>query len=257
MNLSKHHIVLCSTIALLLFNFVLFQHHFFYWYINGALLFIQILLIIIGVSSYRFNYFISSIHSGKEKGVSLTFDDGINAQFTPKILSILKEKNVSATFFIIGKNIKGNENLLHQIHTDKHLIGNHSFYHQNWFNSKCVQYIVEEIEKTDQAIENIIQKKVRFFRTPFGAATPNVAKALKQTQHLSIGWDFRSYDTVAKNSKDLLQKMIAKAHSSSIILLHDNNSFTTEALPLFIDYCKKNGIKIVPLDQMIHQKAYK
>ncbi|MFT4644729.1 MAG: peptidoglycan/xylan/chitin deacetylase (PgdA/CDA1 family), partial [Planctomycetota bacterium] len=198
-----------------------------------------------------------SINAGLKPGISLTFDDGPNPEFTEKVLGILKRKNVTASFFIIGKNIKGNEALLKKIYTEGHIIGNHSMNHTYWFNSLPGNIIAKEIVETEQKIEEVIGVKPIFYRTPFGLTSPNVARGIKKAKVISIGWNYRSFDTMAKDEKVLLDKLIKNAKTSSIILLHDNNKFTLAVLEAFIDYCITNGIEIVSLDKMIGLQAYK
>lgn len=256
MKLSKHHSVFLIVALLLILNFVLFRETAFYLKLNILILFIYLVILYVGVTRVKLNYFVNAINKGKEKGISLTFDDGPNTEFTSKILDILKEKNVKASFFIIGKNILGNEALLKRINAEGHLIGNHSFRHVNFFNSLPANTIKKDINQANDIIFELIEKKPRYFRTPFGLNSPNINKALKNTDYIAIGWDLRSFDTMAKDSQKLLQKLKNKVKQSSIVLLHDNNEVTLSVLPHFIDYCKENGIEIVSLDKMIGEKAY-
>lgn len=256
-KITKHHFVLTAFIMLLITNYVLFKNN-EYFTINIVILTIALLAILyIGVTRHRLNYFYNSINSGNKPGLSLTFDDGPNPDFTEKVLKILDKKNVKASFFIIGKNIVGNESLLQKIYDKGHIIGNHSMNHTYWFNSLPGNKIAKEIIETESKIAAIIGKKPNFYRTPFGLTSPNVAKGIKKAKVLSIGWNFRSFDTMAKDEKTLLDKLIKNAKRSSIVLLHDNNKFTLAVLEAFIDYCFTNGIKIVSLDKMIDQKPYK
>jgi len=255
-KISKHYIILALVIIIYLLNFIFFKDKTYYWAINYSVFTVHIIILYIGVTRHRLNYFYKSINSGKKTGISLTFDDGPNSEFTEKILEILKRKNIKAAFFIIGKNIEGNENIVKQIDNEGHIIGNHSFGHKYWFNSLPSNVIAKEINKNAEILKKIIGKKPKFYRTPFGLCSPNVARGIKKTKVISIGWDFRSFDTMAKNEAKLLNKLKQNVKTSSIMLMHDNNKFTLNVLEEFIDYCFTNGIEIVSLDKMIELNAY-
>lgn len=237
-------------------SYLLFRNQTWFIPFNITIIVSYLIVLYVAVTRIRWNYFLDSIHSGNENGISLTFDDGPNTEFTEKTLDILKKHQAKATFFIIGKNISGNENILKRIDNEGHIIGNHSYSHVYWFNSLPAKRIIKDIAQCNQLLTNIIGKKPNFFRIPFGLTSPNLQRALNNTSYASIGWDFRSFDTMAKSSETLLSKLKKNAKTSSIILLHDNNNFTLEALDSFLEYCTKNGIKIVSLDTMIGQKAY-
>lgn len=256
-KISKHYIILTGFILLFVLNYFAFKDSENYSLFNTILILSLLTILYIGVTRHRLNYFYDSINAGLKPGISLTFDDGPNPEFTEKVLGILKRKNVTASFFIIGKNIKGNEALLKKIYTEGHIIGNHSMNHTYWFNSLPGNIIAKEIVETEQKIEEVIGVKPIFYRTPFGLTSPNVARGIKKAKVISIGWNYRSFDTMAKDEKVLLDKLIKNAKTSSIILLHDNNKFTLAVLEAFIDYCITNGIEIVSLDKMIGLQAYK
>lgn len=256
MKFSKHHIVFFGVVCLLAINFFCFKENGIFWKLNILILLVYLVVLYVAVTRIRLNYFLNTINSGKEKGISLTFDDGPNTDFTEKILDILKVKNVKASFFIIGKNIAGNEAILKRIDKEGHLVGNHSFSHLYWYNSLLPKKIKADINKANDAIFEVLAKKPRYFRTPFGLTSPNIAKALENNEYISIGWDFRSFDTMAKDEEKLLNKLKTNAKQCSIVLLHDNNNITLAVLERFIDYCQENGIEIVSLDKMIGEKAY-
>ena len=95
-------------------------------------------LIIYGSANIQFNFYSKVYCSSntEEKVIAITFDDGPNAEHTPKVLSILAEENVPATFFVIGKNIQGNENLIKEIDAAGHTLGIHTFSHSFFIDFK-------------------------------------------------------------------------------------------------------------------------
>jgi peptidoglycan/xylan/chitin deacetylase (PgdA/CDA1 family) len=186
----------------------------------------------------------SVINRGKE--VALTFDDG-PAEHTEAVLDILKREKVNATFFIIGKNISGREGLLKHMQAEGHSIGNHSFNHGFNFDWQSAAKMQEEIELTNQAIESITGTPVTLFRPPYGVTNPNLGKALRNSNLKSIGWNLRSMDTVAKDEKQLLNKILTRVKAGDIILLHDRCSITAEILPELITTLKKRGFGFATL----------
>jgi peptidoglycan/xylan/chitin deacetylase (PgdA/CDA1 family) len=186
----------------------------------------------------------SVINRGKE--VALTFDDG-PAEHTEAVLDILKKEKVQATFFIIGKNIAGKENLLKRMQAEGHSIGNHSYNHGFNFDWQSASKMLEEIEQTNQAIESVTGTPVTLFRPPYGVTNPNLGKALRNSNLKSIGWNLRSMDTVAKDEKQLLNKILNRVKAGDIILLHDRCSITAAVLPELITALKKRGFTFATL----------
>lgn len=180
------------------------------------------------------------------KQVALTFDDGPAAD-TEAILNSLQAEKVKAVFFIIGKNIAGNENLIRRMKAEGHVIGNHSYFHGFNFDWQSAKKMQEEIEATNTALENITGEKPVLFRPPYGVTNPNLGKAIRGTGMKSIGWNLRSMDTVAKDETTLRNKIIAGIKPGSIVLLHDRCSITAHMLPSLIREIKKRGYTFATL----------
>lgn len=252
----KHNIVITITfITLILLVFFLHESIYLKWFIVGLVL-LFLLIVAIGSSFIQLNYFVESINSGNKKGIALTFDDGPSAETTSQILTILEKENCKATFFVIGNKIKENESLLKKIDNEGHTIGNHSFIHKNQITLYSTKNLKADIIKCNEIIEQAIGKKPLLFRPPFGVTTPRYNRALKQLNMQSIGWNIRSLDTQSTNKELLLKKITSKIEDGSIILLHDTQKITVEVLPDIIQFCKINGINIVPLHQLINYQPY-
>lgn len=206
----------------------------------------------------RYNYFLHAINSGKTTGglVSLTFDDGPVAEKTTRILDILKEKNVPAAFFCIGKNVDANPELVKRMNAEGHIVGNHSYVHGKLFSLQSAQAMAKEIVQTDAAITNLTRKKPMYFRPPYGVTNPNVAVAVTHTGHKVIGWNVRSLDTVTRSKETLWKRITKSVKGGDIVLFHDTSTLTIEVLPAYIDHLTKSGLKIVRLDELINQQAY-
>ncbi len=111
--------------------------------------------------------------------IALTFDDGPNPEWTPRLLDILAKHEVKATFFMLGKFAVAQQELVRRVAADGHLIGDHSWSHPKL--SKCTEMrIEEELKQTKDTLEQIVGSGVRFFRPPFGARRPAVFRIARK-----------------------------------------------------------------------------
>lgn len=204
------------------------------------------------------NFHHSSICQGltNEKLCALTFDDSPNPANTPAILTILKREQLTATFFVIGKKISGNESLIHEIFSAGHLIGNHSWSHSPWFDFFTAKRMKRELTDTAKAISDITGRSPLLFRPPFGVINPALSRAINMLSYHVIGWNVRSFDTVHQDSEKTTSRILRKVTPGSIILLHDHLAISSQLLEKLISGLKRKGYNIVPLDQLIHIEAY-
>jgi len=215
-----------------------------------------VLSLVLGSIYINWNFYLISRNKGTDKKlIALTFDDG-PAKETSAILDILKEHGVSATFFNIGKNVVANEGLVKRMDEEGHLIGNHSYYHGINFDWKSTGNMVLELKETNNAIEAIINKTPKLFRPPYGVTNPNLAGAVKQMDMTSVAWSIRSFDTTAKDTKLLLDRILNKIRGGDIILLHDTITITREILPQLISETTKKGFTFVRIDQLLDIQPY-
>ena len=228
-------------------------------YILILLLSVYLLFIIIVSVNIRINYHLKAYNRIKNYDsnyISITFDDGPNLDYTPKVLNLLKKYNAKATFFCIGKNIKSNPSLIKKIIDDGHTIGNHTYTHSNligFFNKKR---ILKEIDETNKEIFKITNKNMMFFRPPFGVTNPMISKAIKETGHKVIGWNIRTYDTIIKNPNIIFHIISRKIRPGSIILLHDKSNTTIQLLEMILIFLKKNNYKSITIDKLFNLNAY-
>jgi len=230
----------------------------FSWLWFLLIIFIYSLFLVFGAIKIQANFFINSINNAQtqEKKIAITFDDGPIENNTNIVLDILKKNNVQAAFFCIGNRIEKQPELLKRIHEENHIIGNHSYSHHFFFDLKSAQEMQIELSKTDLIIEQIIGKKAKFFRPPYGVTNPNLAKAIKSKNYHSIGWSVRSMDTVVKTEQKLLSNITHNLKSGDIVLLHDSAKITIENLQKIIDAIKQNGFEIVRLDKLLKIEPY-
>lgn len=213
-------------------------------------------LLVLGAIYIRWGFYIQSYDKGSNtKWIALSFDDG-PAQETAAILNILKEQNVAAAFFSIGKNAAAHQEIVKRWHDEGHLIGNHSYHHGFNFDWQSSKTMCAEIAQTNAVIKSIIGLSPKLFRPPYGVTNPNLAKAIKTCSMKSIAWNIRSFDTKAKKKEQLLQTILGQLKGGDIILLHDSMTITREILTDLIIQARQKGYTFVRIDKMLDLKAY-
>ena len=225
-------------------------------YIVALLLYVAIL--VYGSYNVESNFFIKVICSAKtdEKILAISFDDGPADEYTPQVLEVLKQENVRAAFFCIGKRIVENESLFRQVHEQGHVIGNHSYSHTPSFDMMPASRMLEDVRKTDEAIKKAIGLQPKAFRPPYGVTTPAMKTVMSKGGYTAIGWNIRSLDTVARDEKQLLEKLVRLLKPGAVILLHDTQKITLSILPRLISAARNEGYEFVRLDKLLNVKWY-
>lgn len=171
----------------------------------------------------------TAITAPKRPGeIALTFDDGPNPEWTPKLLDILANHDVKATFFMLGKFAEAQPELVRRVAGEGHLIGNHSWSHPKL--SKCsAKRIKEELKRTQDAIEQMIGSPVRFFRPPFGARRPAVFRIARELGLETVLWNAMTNDwseplseKIAATLGERVDALARRGHAANIVL-HDGN----------------------------------
>lgn len=234
------------------------DHPVIMWSGFAVVLLLQIGIVVYGCINIQSGYFVQALCKGKteEKIVALTFDDGPNATYSGSILDTLKQYRVPAAFFVIGRNIEGNEAILKRMDAEGHIIGNHSFSHHFWFDMYSTKKMIADLHQADAEIKKVTGKLVRLFRPPYGVTNPNVKSAIKRTGYIPVGWSVRSMDTAAKDKTQLLAKINNQLEPGAIILLHDSMEITAAVLPELIESIQAKGYKITGLDELLNIRAY-
>jgi peptidoglycan-N-acetylglucosamine deacetylase len=225
------------------------------------ILFVLIWILITAIGSFqiKWNYHLQSLnHNFKtsENHISITFDDGPNPIYTPKVLSLLKENNAKATFFLIGKKAEKQPDLVRQILSEGHAIGNHSYSHSKNFGFFSSENVAAELKRTNSILKEITGKELKLFRPPFGVTNPNIKKALKTTGHLSIGWSKRSFDTTSLSEKRIVKRITSNLKKGDIILLHDSSAKTVAVLEQLLLTLQPQKLQSVPVDRLLEIEAY-
>lgn len=181
--------------------------------------------------------------------IAITFDDGPNATYTPKLLDGLKERGVKATFFLIGQNIEkeGNSEIVKRMYDEGHLIGNHTYHHVE-ITKVSNDQAYQEITMTNDLITSITGEEVQFMRPPFGLWQ----KELEQKIHvLPVMWSVDPLDWATENVNEIVNKVVTEAEENDIILLHDCYDSSVKAALKIIDQLTAEGYEFVTVDELM------
>lgn len=191
-----------------------------------------------------------------KKQIAISFDDGPVNEHTPRILELLAEYKVQAAFFCIGKRVAENEGLLKQVHAAGHIIGNHSYSHDTWFDLFSANKMYDDLQMMDNAMEKAIGLKPKLFRPPYGVTNPNLKKAVSRGNYIPVGWNIRSLDTVITDEQKLLTKVTKALKPGSVVLFHDTGKAIPAILPAFIQQARDKGFEIIRLDKLLKLEPY-
>ena len=204
---------------------------------------------------------------GANKKIAISFDDGPDPQWTPKILDILKEKKAPGVFFIIGDQANKRPDILKREFAEGHEIGNHTFTHPKFDEISHTQ-IRWELNLTQRLIESTLDVKTILFRPPYGIDhQPEYAEEVAQLPlaqemgYLIVGqridpddWSLRNGKPIP--AKEIVESVLRQAGNGNIILLHDgggDRTQTIEALPQIIDALRNKGYQLVSVSDLIRK----
>ena len=230
-----------------------------------AIVVVHFLIFTRGVASPRSSLFLPVRARGVDRTkIALTFDDG-PGDATRSILGVLAEHGVKATFFPIGANVKGREDVLRAASAAGHTIGSHSFAHSRLTNFLLAGAMTAEVEKGMKAVEAAIGKRPRLYRPPVGLKSPSVAAACRRLDLVCVGWWRRARDGgAAKPDVSTIVHRLVKAKGGEIVLLHDgvepgrkgDREATIKALREAIPLLKARGLGFATVDQLLGEKPY-
>lgn len=183
----------------------------------------------------------------ENKMIALTFDDGPNVLYTERLLDGLAERDVKATFFLIGKNAEAHPEIVTRIAEEGHLIGNHTYSHLKLTAGNEAEFL-EEINRTGEIISDITGSTPAFCRPPFGVWNTRYEQKLGI---IPVLWDVDPRDWCTFDTKIVANRILADCHDGAIILLHDEYETSVEAALLVIDELKQQGYTFVTVDKLL------
>jgi peptidoglycan/xylan/chitin deacetylase (PgdA/CDA1 family) len=183
--------------------------------------------------------------------IAMTFDDGPSAENTPRLLEMLKQRNIKATFFLIGQNAASNPEIVRRILADGHEIGNHSWTHPQ-LSKLSDEKVTAEITKTQEAIKSASGFTPTLLRPPYGAITPRQREWIENQFGLNvILWSVDPFDWKRPGASVITQRILSQVRPGSIILSHDIHKQTVDAMPATLDGLIRKGYKFVTVTQLI------
>jgi len=182
----------------------------------------------------------------RKKKIAITFDDGPHPVYTLKLLDGLAQRNVKATFFIIGESAERYPEVIKRIYAEGHLIGNHTYSH---VQLTCISSTraIEEIRKTNDIVASITGETVRYIRPPFGLDNKTLAAS---SNLIPILWTVDPRDWSVLNTNSVVSHVVKKVKENDVILLHDIFDTSVDAALQIIDILLEQGYTFVTVDEL-------
>ncbi|BCZ44872.1 polysaccharide deacetylase [Clostridium gelidum] len=216
--------------------------------------FILVVLALINIQTFNNIY----VHANEKKIVYLTFDDGPAGKVTKDVLDILKKESVPSTFFLIGNQIKGQEDLIKRIYNEGHALGLHSMSHKKNCLYSSNDSFLKEMLDTQETINNIVGFKPTILRFPFGCnnnyykLSHSMVNLLHENNFKIYDWNTDSGDGANPSSSPGVFIKNSKSDKNSVLLLMHcayMSKNSVKALPDIIKYYKDNGYEFKVIDE--------
>lgn len=192
-----------------------------------------------------------------EKKVAITFDAAWGADDTETLLTILREYNVKATFFICGYWVEKYPNEVKRIYEEGHDIGNHGNTHAHVAQLNLEQN-KKEIQGAHDKVKSLLGIEMNLYRPPFGEYNNTVLEAAEEMGYYTIQWDVDSLDWMKKGVENEINQVLKhkRLGNGSILLFHNDAEFTPQALPIILKGLKDKGYEFIPISELIHKENY-
>ncbi|MCL2356749.1 MAG: polysaccharide deacetylase family protein [Defluviitaleaceae bacterium] len=190
------------------------------------------------------------------KRVALTFDDGPDGEFTPRILNTLAAHNARASFFVLGKKIAGQEEILRRAHAEGSEIISHSWSHCK--DPKLGELDPGEIKKelldTEAAIRAVIDAPAtspKLFRPPYGAVTDRLRDVSREVGCALVNWSIDPFDWECRDADTVFERVMSNLHDGAIILCHDAYDSTAAAIERLVPAILQKGYQFVTVSEIL------
>lgn len=191
-------------------------------------------------------------------GVALTFDDGPSPVTTRRILALLAEADVRATFFVLGEKVERDPDVVKELVLAGHSVGLHGYRHDRLYAFNSPADVAADIERVQAAVERAAGVRSRWFRPPVGQVSPRTAEGAKRAGVDIVGWSVRGLDGLRGADPERVAERIERGlEPGAIVLLHDaaeREDFepaSLEALPKVLESITRKGLRVVPLQALI------
>ena len=181
------------------------------------------------------------------KYIALTFDDGPNRGTTDRLLDGLKDRGASATFFLVGERISGEEDLVKRMRSEGHQVGNHTWSHVR-LRGAGEETIRQEIQRTQTALETLLGPVMYWLRPPYGQMDEQERKLVTVPM---VQWSVDPRDWEVKDTDKVVQAVLKAAKPNAIILLHDIYPTSVDAALKIVDALQKQGYWFVTVEELL------
>lgn len=221
---------------------------------KGRLLFLEVTAIVVCLITIKYfktdeikEVLALTRQESVEKKIAITFDDGPHPYYTPQLLDGLKERGVTATFFLTGEGAEQNPEIVRRMYEEGHLIGNHTYSHLqlNESNGECFK---QELIRTNEILAEITGEEVQYVRPPYGSWNRQFEKELNM---IPVLWTIDPLDWCSNNAACIAQKVCAKAEENAIILMHDQYKTSVTAALEIIDTLTAQGYEFVTVEEIL------
>lgn len=183
--------------------------------------------------------------------VALTFDDGPSRHLTPQLLDILKERDVRATFFVVGRRVAAHPEILERIAGEGHEIGNHTWDHPS-LEKLSPESVREQLERTNQVIRAVVGSYPVVMRPPYGRTNDLLNRRIWDDFGLKvILWSVDSSDWRHRDMDLVRWEILEGAQAGAIVLSHDTQPSTIAAMPGVLDDLLARGFQFVTVSELI------
>jgi len=192
---------------------------------------------------------------GNKKRAALTFDDGPDAVYTPRILALLQQYGVKATFFLKGERVQQHPEIAKKILSQGHEIGNHAWSHPR-FQKLSLPEAQMEIQRTEDIIQQTTGIRPRLIRPPYGIMTRKQIAYFLEKSYWIIDWSIDSMDWYTQDTELIFTAVTKAFHNDAIILLHsaegkEGRESTIKAVERLILHFQEKGIEPVTVSQLL------
>lgn len=190
-----------------------------------------------------------------EKKVAFTMNCAWNADDIDEILKILEENDTKITFFMVGDWIEKYTDEVKKIYDAGHEIASHSDTHPH-VNNLSYEENINEIEKSNDKIENITGTRTKIYRAPYGEYNNTVIKAANDKGYYVIQWNLDTLDYTGLTGEEMWNRLDKKVKAGDIILSHNGTKHTADSLDMFIKNIKSKDLQIVKVSELIYKENY-
>lgn len=193
-------------------------------------------------------------HGDREQArVALTFDDGPHPVHTAPLLDALAELGAPATFFVVGRDVDANPELVARIAHDGHELGNHTYDHR-YLPLARSRSVERELRATDRAVARAAGVIPRVARPPWGGRSPRNVRVFQRLRKRVVLWDVNSFDWKGKPAPEVVERVLARVRPGSIVLMHearDGGETTIEAVRLLVPALRARGFELVTVSRAL------